>query len=141
LHTRDEARRIATIYWPELTSQRRSIRIILGGIFHNADVEGMPKENNDLTFEGMRLISSGKAAANERKYPYIVALSVAGRGLDIGLSRQITNFHNPRHIKPRHGRNVVSTGGGEAYYRWCFSDLETAQSFAEQFGGKIQHAG
>jgi hypothetical protein len=89
----------------------------------------------------MRLVYSGKAAANEGKYPYIVALSVAGRGLDIGLSREITNFHNARHIQPRHGRNAVPKGGGEAYYRWCFSDLETAQSFAEQFGGKILHEG
>jgi hypothetical protein len=65
----------------------------------------------------MRLVYSGTAAANERKYPYIVALSVAGRGLDIGLSRQITNFHNARHIQPRHGRNAFPKGGGEAYYR------------------------
>lgn len=83
----------------------------------------------------MRLIKSGKAAANERKYPHIVALSVTGPGLDIGLSRQIVDFHNARHIQPRHGRSALPKPGIEAQYRWCFSDLETAQSFAEQFGG------
>jgi hypothetical protein len=53
------------------------------------------------------------------------------------LSRRIMNFHNALHIQPRHGRNAVPKGGGETYYRWCFSDLETAESFAEQFGGTI----
>jgi hypothetical protein len=85
----------------------------------------------------VRIISNERAAANERKYPYIVALSVGGGGLDIGLSRQIMNFHNARHIQPRHGRNAVSKGGGAIRYRWCFSDLETAQSFVERFGGTI----
>jgi hypothetical protein len=85
----------------------------------------------------MRLIANGRAAANERKYPHIVALSVADQGLDFELSRRIMNFHNALHIQPRHGRNAVPKGGGETYYRWCFSDLETAQSFAEQFGGTI----
>jgi hypothetical protein len=86
----------------------------------------------------MRQISSGKAAENERKYPYIVAIAVAGKGLDIGLSRRIMAFHNARHIQPRHGRSAIPKGGvGEANYRWCFSDLETARSFVEQFGGTI----
>jgi hypothetical protein len=83
----------------------------------------------------MPQISSGKAAANERKYPYIVAIAIAGKGLDIGLSRRIMDFHNARHIQPRHGRSTIPRGEGEAYYRWCFSDFETAQSFVEQFGG------
>jgi hypothetical protein len=87
----------------------------------------------------MRLIPSGKAIANERKYPYIIELAVAGKGLDIGLSRRIVNFHKTRHIKPRHGRSTIPREG-EAYYRWCFSDLETAQSFLEQFGGRIVRA-
>ncbi len=82
----------------------------------------------------MRQISSGKAAENERKYPYIVA----GKGLDIGLNRRIMAFHNARHIQPRHGRSAIPKGReGEANYRWCFSDLETARSFVEQFGGTI----
>jgi hypothetical protein len=80
----------------------------------------------------MRQISTGKAAENERKYPY------NGKGLDIGLNRRIMTFHNARHIQPRHGRSAISKGGeGEAYYRWCFSDLEIARSFVEQFGGTI----
>jgi len=37
----------------------------------------------------MRQISTGKAAENERKYPYVVAIAIAGKGLDIGLSRRI----------------------------------------------------
>ena len=86
----------------------------------------------------MPIFSNERAAANERKYPYIVALSVGGGGLAIGLSRQIMNFHNARHIQPRHGRSANPKGGaGEVYYRWYFSDLETAQSFVEQFGGTI----
>jgi hypothetical protein len=86
----------------------------------------------------MPQISSGKTAENERKYPYIVAIAIADKGLDIGLSRRIMAFHSARHIQPRHGRSTSPKGGaGEAYYRWCFSDLETARSFAEQFGGTI----
>jgi hypothetical protein len=86
----------------------------------------------------MRQISSGKAAENERKYPYIVAIAIAGEGLDIGLNRRIMTFHNARHIQPRHGRSANPKGGeSETYYRWCFSDLETARSFVEQFGGTI----
>jgi hypothetical protein len=86
----------------------------------------------------MRQIPSGKAAENERKYPYIVAIAIAGKGLDIGLSRRIMAFHKTRHTQPRHGRSTIPKGGaGEVYYRWCFSDLETAGSFAEQFGGTI----
>jgi hypothetical protein len=66
----------------------------------------------------MRQISTGKAAENERKYPYIVAIAIAGKGLDIGLNRRIMAFHNARHIQPRHGRSAISKGGeGEAYYR------------------------
>ncbi len=86
----------------------------------------------------MRLIPSGKLAANERKYPYIVELRVAGEGLDIELSRQIMKFHTARHIQPRHGRSAFPKAG-KSYYRWCFSDLKTAQSFVERFGGKMLH--
>jgi hypothetical protein len=90
----------------------------------------------------MRQISSGRAVENERKYPYIVAIAIAGKGLDVGLSRRIMDFHNARHIQPRHGRgSIPRRGEGKVFYhRWCFSDLETAQSFIEQFGGKILQA-
>jgi hypothetical protein len=88
----------------------------------------------------MRQFPIGKAAENERNYPYVVAVAiVAGKGIDIGLNRRIMAFHNARHIQPRHGRSVIAKAGeGEA--RWCFSDLETAQSFIEQFGGTIIQA-
>jgi hypothetical protein len=85
----------------------------------------------------MRQFPSGKAKANEHKYPYVVELAVSGKELDVGLSRRIVNFHKSRHIQPRHGRSTIPEGEGEAHYRWCFSDLETAQSFVEQFGGMI----
>jgi hypothetical protein len=45
------------------------------------------------------------------------------------------NFHNSRHIKPRHGNIILKEG--ETYYRWCFSDLTTARAFMEQFGGTV----
>jgi hypothetical protein len=41
-------------------------------------------------------------------------------------------------LLPRLGRSAIPKGGvGEANYRWCFSDLESARSFVEQFGGTI----
>ena len=49
---------------------------------------------------------------NEKRYPHIVELAVGKRGLDVGLNRRIMEFHNSRHIKPRHGHeggpNVLS---------------------------------
>jgi hypothetical protein len=43
--------------------------------------------------------------------------------------------HKSRNIQVRHGRNIrIET---QIYFRWCFSDLETARSFVEQFGGTI----
>jgi hypothetical protein len=81
----------------------------------------------------------GRQLTNESKYPYIGELAVTGGVLDVALSRRITDFHKARQIQPRHGRSTIPPKGGkgETYYRWCFSDLETAQSFAEQFGGTI----
>jgi hypothetical protein len=86
----------------------------------------------------MRRIPGGKTATNEREYPYIAELAVFGGPLDVGLGRRIMDFHNARHIQPRYGRSAIpKQGKGEAYYRWCFADLETVQSFVEQFGGTI----
>jgi hypothetical protein len=90
-----------------------------------------------ITEPDMPRIPSGKASTNEVKYPYITELAVAGKGLDVGLSRRIMDFHTRRHIQPRHGRSTFYEGEGQAYYRWCFSDLATAESFIEQFGGTI----
>ena len=86
----------------------------------------------------MPQIPSCKAEANESKYPYIIELAAAPEGLDIGLNCRIIYFHKTRQIKLRHGHcRMPYRGGSEAYYRWCFSDLATARSFIEQFGGRI----
>jgi hypothetical protein len=91
----------------------------------------------DMT--GVRVMRqvSGKAAANEQEYPFIVELAAATKGLDVALSRRIIDFHKTRHIQPRHGRSTFPRGEGQTYYRWCFFDLETARSFVEKFGGTI----
>jgi hypothetical protein len=79
---------------------------------------------------------SGKAVANENKYPIIVEIAVAAADqLDVEFSRHIMHFHMLRHIQPRHGRRIVK--GGQIYYRWCFSDLATAHAFTEKFGGEL----
>ena len=58
---------------------------------------------------------------------------VAANGLDVELNRQIVAFHKSHGIPPRFGRTVWRNE--QRYYRWCFSDLETARAFVEQFGG------
>ena len=80
---------------------------------------------------------SGKAIANEREYPYIVELHAADDELDLDLSRRIIAFRGSRNIQVRHGRRIVI--GDQVYFRWCFSDSETACAFTEQFGGEILH--
>ena len=81
----------------------------------------------------MSIDRSGKAMTNERSYPFIIEVPVAANGLDVELNRQIVGFHKSRRISPRHGRTAFR--GGQSYYHWCFSDLETARAFVEQFGG------
>ena len=76
---------------------------------------------------------SGKAVVNERKCPLVVEVPVAANGLDRELNRQIIGFHKSRNVEPRHG--CITFRDEQTYYRWCFSDLETARAFAEQFGG------
>ena len=75
----------------------------------------------------------GKAAVNERKYPFIVDVPFAAKGLDAELNRQVVAFHKSHRISPRFGRAVFRDR--QNYYRWCFSDLTTARAFAERFGG------
>jgi hypothetical protein len=75
-----------------------------------------------------------KALANENKYPFVIELHVAATGLDRELNDHIVGFHKARLLIPRFGRSALRDG--ETYYRWCFSDLETARAFAEQFGGR-----
>ena len=77
--------------------------------------------------------STGKSLINEKTYPYLVEIPVAAAGLGVPLNRQIMKFHESRHIKLRHGRQILR--GDENYYRWCFPDLMTALSFVEQCGG------
>jgi hypothetical protein len=81
----------------------------------------------------MSIDRSGKAMTNERSYPFIIEVPVAANGLDVELNRQIVGFHNSNCIPARFGRTIFRDG--QSYYRWCFSDLETARDFVEQFGG------
>ena len=81
----------------------------------------------------MPLDRAGKAVANETKYPFIIEVPVAANGLNVELNGQIIGFHKSRRIEPRFGRTIFREG--QSYYRWCFSDLETARAFIEQFGG------
>jgi hypothetical protein len=82
-----------------------------------------------------------KSLTNEREYPNIVEVEVdIGSGpLDAELNRRMMVFHKSRGIGPRHGRIV--NRNDQAYYRWCFPDLQTAQAFAEEFGGEILQSG
>jgi hypothetical protein len=78
---------------------------------------------------------SGKAVANEQRYPYIVELIVADDKLDVEVSRRMMNFHRSRKIQARYGRRIIREG--QVYYRWCFSDSDTTNTFKEQFGGEV----
>src|SRR5215469_17220592 len=71
---------------------------------------------------------AGKTLANERKYPFIVEVPVAAKGLKVELSRQIVDFHKSRGIAPQLGRTAFRDG--KSYYRWCFSELETARALS-----------
>jgi hypothetical protein len=75
----------------------------------------------------------GKALVNERNCPFVVEVPVAASGLDVELSARVVAFHKSRRIPPRHGRTIWRNQ--QRYFRWCFSDLETARAFIEQFGG------
>jgi hypothetical protein len=70
-------------------------------------------------------------------YPYFVELMVPVQGLDLVTSRQVMTFHKARHIRPPFGRTTFRDGAN--YHRWCFSDLETARAFQEQFGGAFRN--
>jgi hypothetical protein len=78
---------------------------------------------------------SGKAVANEQRYPYIVELLVVDDELDVEVSRRMMDFHRSRKIQARYGRRIIREG--QIYFRWCFSDWETARSFREQFDGEV----
>ena len=55
----------------------------------------------------MRQFPKQKALANERKYPNIVELTFPADGLEFEFNRRIIEFHKSRHIRPRHGRQIV----------------------------------
>jgi hypothetical protein len=86
-----------------------------------------------ITRFAMSFDRGGKAAANEKKYPFIVEVPVAPDGLDVELNARIVAFHRSRRILPRFGRTTWRNE--QRYFRWCFSDLETARAFVEQFDG------
>jgi hypothetical protein len=50
-------------------------------------------------------------------------------------NRRIMGFHRSRKIQARYVRRIIREG--QIYYRWCFSDLETARAFMEQFDGEV----
>jgi hypothetical protein len=50
---------------------------------------------------------SGKAVANEQKYPHIVELVVADDELDVEVSRRMMDFHRSRKIQARYGRRII----------------------------------
>jgi hypothetical protein len=58
---------------------------------------------------------------------------VAANGLDVELNRQIVDFHKSRRITLRFGQTIWRDEQRDN--RWCFSDLEAARAFVEQFGG------
>ena len=78
---------------------------------------------------------SRKAVATEQKYPYIVELLVVDDELDVEVSRRMMVFHGSRKIQARYGRRIVREG--QIYFRWCFSDLDMASAFKEEFGGEV----
>ena len=88
--------------------------------------------------DAMTVHRGGKPLTNESQYPYIVELAVTGGALGVALSRRIIDFHKARQIQLRHGCCTILKQEGKTRYRWCFSDLKTAQSFIEQFGGTIK---
>jgi len=73
--------------------------------------------------------------ATEQKYPYIVELLVVDDELDVEVSRRMMDFHRSRKIQARYGRRIVREG--QIYFRWCFSDLDMASAFKEEFGGEV----
>jgi hypothetical protein len=90
-------------------------------------------DDNDSGRFVMSFGRGGKALANERNSPFIVEVPVAANGLDVELNAQIVAFHKLRGIPHRFGRSIWRNE--QRYFRWCFSDLETARAFIEQFGG------
>ena len=96
----------------------------------------MPRTELVCTRQLGRLYGPTRQAGDQRKrIPNIVEVAVGGGPLEAKLNHRMMLFHNSRGIGLRHGR--IINRNDQAYYRWCFPDLATAQAFAEQFGGEI----
>src|SRR6516164_6527682 len=71
--------------------------------------------------------------ANERDFPYLVALALPPGGLR-SVFQEIDAFHRERHIPVRRGRSRYDVK--PFYIRFCFPDTATADAFRNRFGGE-----
>jgi len=74
------------------------------------------------------------AASIKRDFPYAVELEVPPGGFGTRLDR-IYGFHVRLGVDPRRGRGRRE--GERDISCWRFADAETAQAFADEFGGLI----
>jgi hypothetical protein len=74
------------------------------------------------------------AASIKRDFPYAVELEVPPSGFGTRLDR-IYGFHVRVGVDPRRGRGRREGERGIAC--WRFADADTAQAFADEFGGLI----
>jgi hypothetical protein len=74
------------------------------------------------------------SAKNERDNPHIVEMPVPLGGLGMALNA-MHDWHRQRGVKSKSGRGWRAAAGAD-HIRWCFADPETADAFAEQFGGQ-----
>jgi len=72
------------------------------------------------------------AASIKREFPYSVELEVPPGGFGTRLDR-VHGFHTRVGVTPRRGRGCRE--GGRDIVCWRFSEAETAQAFAGEFGG------
>jgi hypothetical protein len=75
-----------------------------------------------------------KAIETERDFPHVVEIDLPENGLDVGVSHEMTIFHQLRDIRPRFGHK--RTRANHQYCRWCFSDPSIADDFRNEFGGE-----
>lgn len=71
--------------------------------------------------------------ANEAVFPYIVEIAVPLGGLGKRLDAMFA-FHGQRGIASRRGRSQRLLE--QDFIRWCFADVETANAFMAEFGGR-----
>ena len=91
------------------------------------------------SFAGGRMdgwLSAHRASDDERgplTMGYLTRADSVG-GLDVVLGRWIIQFHKTRHVQPRHGRTILKER--QFYYRWCFSDLQTARALSNSLADR-----